>query len=153
MPRRCIVRQCGLAALALFLALPLSAHQGRDPLELAPTAPAPGAAAERVTGQVHRLTIDDRVAGVVVEHYSLVQDDGQAVTLKGAGAAGLADGDRVEVSGRRNGKALFADVLRKVATPGKAPAAGPKTAVRLQGDLRLLHVDRFDDNTSEFIFE
>ena len=153
MPRRSLVRQCGLAALALFLALPLSAHQGRDPLELAPTAPAPGAAAERVTGQVHRLTIDDRLAGVVVEHYSLVQDDGQAVTLKGAAATALADGDRVEVSGRRNGKALFADALRKVATPGKAPPAGPKTAVRLQGDLRLLHVDRFDDNTSEFIFE
>src|ERR671937_590066 len=70
----------GIAALVVFnLAFSHSAaaHHLQDPLEAAPVAPAAGAPVERLTGEVHRLTIDDRVVGARIEFHSLQLEDGR----------------------------------------------------------------------------
>ncbi|MEP7208413.1 MAG: hypothetical protein ABI920_15865, partial [Casimicrobiaceae bacterium] len=151
---RCLrlVRLAGIATLGAFLALPSSAHEPRDPLDAAPAVPAQGAPVEALAGQLHRLTIDDRVAGIVLEAQSLRLDDGRGIALKGDQAVGLQTGDRVEVMGRRNGKALFATNVKRLATAGK-PNNAKSRPTTLQGTLALLHVDRFDEDRSEFVFE
>ncbi len=156
MPIRFLLRLASTAAfgacLSLSLALPLAAHQLHDPLEATPTTAAPGAAVEKLTGQVQRVTIDDRVAGVVLEVHSLRLDDGRGMALKSDQATGLQTGERVEVTGRRNGKAFFATEVHRV--PGSSAAPNPKARVTgLRGKLALLHVDRFDEDRSEFVFE
>src|SRR3982750_1257834 len=83
-----------------------------DGLELRPTAPAETSAVERLTGELRRVTIEDRVAGGVAEHYALKLDDGSAIALKNVQTGDLASGDRVEAIGRRNGQLLFATSIR-----------------------------------------
>ena len=152
--RKPLIHAIGAAALGLLACWPVSAHHGIDPLEAAAVAPAAGAPEERLAGRVHRLTIDDRVTGSVLELYSLELDDGTAVPIRGPQASGLEVGARIEVLGRRNGKALFVGGMRQLAPA--APAAAGKRAdsrVQLAGKLALLHADHFAEARSEFVFE
>ncbi|MEP6658154.1 MAG: hypothetical protein ABJC33_13015, partial [Betaproteobacteria bacterium] len=142
-----------VALACCLVAYPALAHRLGDPLEAAATAPAESAPVERVSGIVHRLTIDDRVAGLVVQVVSLEQDDGKAVLLQSAQAAELVADSRVEVTGRRNGKALFASGIRKLADAGPRGPQKAKPAARAEGKLALLHADYFAEGRSEFLFE
>ncbi len=153
--RKLLTHVLGAAALGLLACWPASAHHRADPLEAAAIAPAVGAPEERLTGLVRRLTIDDRVAGVIVEVPSLELDDGTAVPLKGADSRGIEAGARVEVSGRRNGKTLFVSGMRQLAPPPVGAGEEQKRTSRrqLEGKLALLHADRFEEARSEFIFE
>ncbi len=143
-------RAAAVVALSVFATLGASAHSFHDPLEAAPVAAAAGAPVERVNGEVHRLTIDDQVAGVTVTVHSLRLADGTAVALKGVEGAGLQSGERIEVTGARNGKAFFASGVRR--TGAAAPVLKAKAAQRT-GKLALLHADHFDESRSEFLFE
>lgn len=147
-------RHAGIAVLAASVSFAAAAHHLPDPLEATPTAAAQGAPLETQAGHVLRVTIDDRVAGVVLETYSLRLDDGRGIALKGDLAAGLQTGERIEVTGRRNGKAFFTTGLRRVAGPPPRGATSQKARrAELKGRLALLHVDHFDEERSEFVFE
>ena len=144
-----------IVAFGLCLSGGAWAHRVADPLEAAPHAAAAGSPVERVSGIVHRVTIDDRVAGVVIEHIALELDAGGAVTLKGADANLLPRGARVEATGQRNGKALFVSGVRTLALPSERtlPSQKAKPLQSVKGKLALLHADNFDDGRSRFIFE
>ncbi len=142
-----------VALACCLLAYPAAAHRLRDSLEAAATAPAEGAPVEQISGIVHRVTIDDRVAGIVVQVISLEQDDGKAVLLQSAQAAELVAESRVEVTGRRNGNALFASGIRTLADAGQRGPQNAKPAARAEGKLALLHSDYFAEGRSEFLFE
>jgi hypothetical protein len=154
-PKKLLFRALGVVALNLVVVVAGTAwaRNGVDRLEAAPVAAAVGARAEQLSGLVHRLTIDDRVAGVVIESLSLELDGGGAVTLHGTLASGLETGARIQVTGRRNGRALFVSDVRHLAPP-PAPAA-QKSATRrtVRGKLALLHADHFNEGRSQFIFE
>ncbi|MEP7206430.1 MAG: FG-GAP-like repeat-containing protein [Casimicrobiaceae bacterium] len=131
------------------------AHQERDALEAAPLGPSAEAALEKFAGVVRRTTIDDRVAGVVVDFYALELDDGRAVPLKNLQVA-LPDGGYVEATGRRNGKSLFVEAVRDAPMPaGRALVARKSAGVpaQVEGTLAMLHADFFNDDRSEFVFE
>jgi len=153
--KKLLIRAFGAVALGLLVCGPASAHHIADPLEAAALAPAAGAPEERLTGIVHRVTIDDRVIGSVIELYSVEQDDGSAVPIKGAETGGLEAGARVEVTGRRNGKTLFVSGVRQLAPPPAGANAAWKASplVQLEGTLALLHADHFEEARGEFIFE
>ncbi|MDQ6621789.1 MAG: hypothetical protein M3Z31_19200, partial [Pseudomonadota bacterium] len=146
-------RFLGTALLACLLSLPAFGHSVDHALEGAATSPARGARLETVEGRIHRVIIDDRIADVVIEVVSLQLDDGRAVKLNGDDVAALSTGDRVQVQGRRNGKALFAETVY-VLVPAGAHATAPKRgSVALEGTLALLHADFFEEQRSEFVFE
>ena len=126
-----------------------------DGLELRPTAPAEASTVERLSGELRRVTIEDRVAGAVTEHYALKLDDGSAIALKNVQGGDLASGDRVEAIGRRNGQLLFSTgvrVLRKAAGRDLVDQKS-KPELATAGTLALLHADDFDAGRSDFVFE
>src|SRR5581483_6992120 len=98
MPTRSVFKALAAAALLLSLAAPALSHgldqvqHVPDALERAAVAPAPGAPVERLAGQVRHVTIEDRVAGIVIEHYALELDDGTAVALKNVQGRDLDNG-------------------------------------------------------------
>ena len=119
----------------------------RDALSHAPKQPAPAAPDERVTGWVHRLVVDDRVAGITSTEYSARLDDGSGVALRGIVDPALATGDRIQATGRRNGSALFVSAM----SWERASSGPPAQRRELRGKLALLHADYFDDDKGEFI--
>ena len=146
---RVLVQWC---VVVFFLAvLDVQAHDVtapfRDPLSHAPKQPAAGAPDESVSGLVHRLVIDDRVAGVTITEYSARLDDGSAVALRGNVDPALATGDRVQATGRRNGSALFVSAMSAL----RAGSVSTGQRRELRGKLALLHADYFDSDKGEFI--
>jgi len=155
-PRKYLeIRAIGAVLLGALACWPAFAHHVVDPLDVAAVAPASGAREEVLTGVLHRLTIDDRVAGMVVHVHFVKLDDGTALSLKGADLNALAHGGRVELAGRRNGKTLFVGAARALAPPADAAVAAKKASPlrQIQGKLALLHADHFADERGEFIFE
>src|SRR5438105_10398516 len=160
MPKSFLFKAAAAAGLLFALAFPAYPHgldaldhqqRMRDPLEVAPTAPAPGAVVEKLIGEIHHITIDDRIAAVVVEHYALKLGDGTAVVLKNVASLGLATGDRVEASGQRNGNALFTTAVKTLREgPGHGVNQKSSGGARLDGKLALLHADQFDTGRSDF---
>ena len=59
--KKLLIHAFGATAIGLLACGSASAHHIADPLESAALAPATGAREERLTGLVHRVTIDDRV--------------------------------------------------------------------------------------------
>lgn len=144
--------RAGALALCLFLSNLSGAHGPDHALEAAARAPAPGAAVETLAGSVHRLTIDDRVAGISLDIVSVTSDDGRSVVLRGDTAlSDLRTGDRARVTGRRNGNALFVESARVTSrATGNQSKAAPAA---YEGTLKLLHVDYADERSSEYLFE
>lgn len=138
--------------LSCVIGFSASAHQLRDPLERVVTQAAPAAPVEVLTGVVHKVIIEDRTAGVVLQFYSLTADDGRKVRLQAVGDSVL-DGARIEAHGRRNGKSFFVDSLRQVAGPARESQHKSNAVAELRGKLALLHVDYFDEDRSEVIAE
>ena len=148
-----VIRIVSFALLSLLAFWPAPAHSVADPLDAAVAAPDASAPVETLSGVLHRLAIDDRVAGMVVTMFSIEQDDGTAAILKGADLDGIEDRARIEVTGRRNGRSFFVGALRLLAPPSPDPEQKAATLIEAQGKLALLHVDYFTDGRSEFIFE
>src|SRR5262245_6038230 len=99
-------------ATAATLTFPqLSSAHSKDPLEHATTAPAPGAQLEGVSGTVHELVIEDRVAKMTMRYLSVRSTTGAATALLGAGVGELTNGATVSVVGKRNGNVLFVESI------------------------------------------
>ncbi|HVF62701.1 MAG TPA: hypothetical protein VNE58_01745 [Casimicrobiaceae bacterium] len=143
------------ALLFFFLAVAQTGwtHHRLDPLTSAPSGPAHGASVERAIGTMHRVLIDDRVARVGRPFYWLEADDGTSIALKDVPDRGFVSGDRVEVTGRRNGRTLFATDVRQRPEARRPTTPPGGSSVSLTGKLALLHADYFDDAHSEFVFE
>lgn len=121
-----------------------------DPLEAAPTAPAPNARTEAASGTVRELIIEDHVVGMTMRHLSLEPLSGAAVALVGTQVSPLVAGQSVFVTGRRNGNVLFVDSVRA----GKATTRIVQPATeQVEGRLVMAHVDNFETGRSEFIYE
>ncbi|HZQ59883.1 MAG TPA: hypothetical protein VFC24_00960, partial [Casimicrobiaceae bacterium] len=94
------------------------------------------------------------MAGIVIEHYALELDDGTAVALKNVQGRDLDNGDRVEATGQRNGKAVFASAVRMLrAGSGHGVKHKANAGNTIEGTLKLLHADHFDSGRSDFIYE
>ena len=128
------------------------AHRGSDPVFSSPQPPAADAPLVAATGTVHELVVDNRVSNVRNRYLWLRLDDGSAVALRGSGLDALRDGDRVEATGRGQGRALFV-----TATRGLPPVPGSRardtTAAQtasVPGRLAVVHADYFSQGRGEY---
>ncbi len=145
---------CLIVVLAVLAGASEGAHAHGDAHPRADGAKgiAPGAVAlERLTGTVAEIVIDDRAGVVLYRYRELRQDDGTAVALQGAAALVPAAGSRVELAGRRNGKAFDVDAVNKVAGTSAATALAPTDVV--EGTLAIAHSDDFAAGTGRFTYE
>ena len=142
------------STLPLLFALALAAPAGAsdaDPLANAPKAPAEQSATEVVTGELHELVIDDRVANMTLRHRAVRLADGTTLRLQGDSVAGLAARSQVEVTGRRNGATLFADAAREIApAPGRRSAASTS---EVDGVLQMYYADYLEQGRHEIGFD
>ena len=142
--------QAAILAICVAVSSPSVAHNGADPLEQAPAAPAVGAKHESITGTVHELTVNDHVAGMTVRHVAVVAPDGVATSLRGDAAATVAKGASVTATGLRNGDTLFVD---SVATRKGAPQPHAAADERVAGRLRFIHADDFESGKTSYHYE
>jgi len=143
-----IVRALALAALALALAFPATAHHVATPAAVR-NAPGPEATAIALQGHVQEIVVTNRIDGTTQHVPIFVAGDGRRYTLNGAGAAGLLPGDVVAIAGMADGRAFFPDSVDFVAGTASVAPVGTTT---LDGVLRLGHSDNFDTAPSEFFF-
>ena len=146
---RRLILSAAMAGFVSVTAPAIFAHPV-DPLEAAPTKPAPNAKVEAASGIVRELVIEDHVAGMTVRHLSMVPAAGPPVALVGSQVGQLVAGQSVAVTGRRNGNLLFVESLKA----GKAaPSAGPGTSEHVEGRLAMAHVDDFETGKSSYLYE
>jgi hypothetical protein len=139
-----------LLLLATALAAPLTRAHAPDPLAGAAGAPAPNAAPESVSGTVHELVVDDRVAGLTLRYLSLRPASGDPIALAGPGVETLRDGAVAQIVGRRNGQVLFVESARAVGAKAASPAVTDATT---EGELRIAHADDFATGSSRYLYD
>ena len=136
---------------AYAFALGAAAH-GNDPLERVPAPPGAAVPVEQASGEVHRLTVVDRVLNATIRYHWLALDGGEGLLLRGAAAEGLSDKAVVEVTGQRLGRTFFVGTAREMPGTRKgARAAGAVTEA--EGELRLIHVDYLEAERTRFELE
>jgi hypothetical protein len=113
----------------------------------------PSDAAAAAKGFVASIVVEDRISGTEQRYGVLVAEDGTRYLLQGPQASSLRDGEAYAVSGRVNGAQLFVDDARMTGTAdARAAADAAKTAVTVDGVLRLGHADNFDGSPSSFFY-
>jgi len=101
-----------------------------------------------ITGTVHEVVVDDAVHGSSVRYVEMELDDGSLVALDDGVASALTTGERVQVTGRIDGRSVRVETAQKLA------AAGPSTKAEseIEGTLAVLHADDFARGRSEFVY-
>jgi hypothetical protein len=119
----------------------------------APQIPSHSSVAAPFQGYVDELVVENRIAGTTTRFAVFVSDDGQRMLLKGAAAETLAAGTAIALTGKLDGRTLFAEGTPQI-LPGDARQALAKSApsTTTSGMLRLGHADNFDGQPSEFFF-
>lgn len=141
------------AALALGPAQPASAHVLHDAPLPATERDATAAAtntSETLIGTVHELVVEDPARGTSQRYIDLRLDDGTLVPLVGDRSAGLAGGERIEVSGAHNGRRFDVRAAIRVA---QAPSPITKAEMEIEGDFAVLHADDFAAGRGSFVYE
>ena len=102
---------------------------------------------ESLYGIVDALVVEDRVDGRTLRFPRLRTLSGDVVTLVGAPADALRDGEAVRITGRRAGKALQ---VNSVEASDLVPAPRAKLLLSASGTLAVLHADDFEHGVSRF---
>ena len=121
-----------------MLPLTVLAHQGvaRDATASA-TAPSEAAQPVQVEGRVGAIVVTNRLTGSTQRYAVLQPAGGERYLLNNAGA--LPDGANVAITGRADGRVLYSDAVRSLASAPAAKAAPQRR--ELTGTLRMFHID------------
>jgi hypothetical protein len=147
-----MTRRPSLAILlgALLAAFVFSA-QAHDPTRgVADAVVESGVEATEISGEVRAYAVDNASRGTSHRYVDLELADGTDVPLEGEAASRLLAGERVRVSGKRNGKVLEVESVQAL---GVANPSATKASIEVEGKLAVLHADDFATGKSRFIFE
>ncbi|HSV17792.1 MAG TPA: Ig-like domain repeat protein, partial [Casimicrobiaceae bacterium] len=130
-----------LAALMTGAAVAHDAHWARSAEAL------PDSAAETHAGVVEALVIDDRITGRVLRFPRIREASGQVVGLTGSATDALQAGDKVVLTGIRNGSALEVASVEKQSGAALAATKGSRQA---EGMFTIAHSDDFVSGVSAY---
>ena len=121
-----------------------------EPARRTPVASDP---AVTVSGYVDEIVVENRVLGVEQRYRVLIGDDGMRYLVSGGADVLLTTGAGYVLSGRANGKMLYAETAHQTTSFDiRRTAVAAQPAVTIAGQLRLGHADNFDGTPSEFFY-